>query len=132
MSLGLLTTLVISVVLGLLITGAGVQNAVALTIPNFAAVVAGGFVAGWTAQRTGAIHGAIVAALYLVISGGFNLAAELGLIGGGPPLLPRMNMGGLLVADVVLLLGSACAGALGHNLAPRRAEREAGSRRDPL
>ena len=89
----------------------------ALGLPNFTAVVVGSFVAGWVAGRTGAIHGAIVAGVYILVSGGFNLVAEIGLVKqGSAVLLPPMNMAGLLVADVVLLSGAAFAGALGDGL----------------
>ncbi len=118
---GLVTTLIISIGLGALIRMSGAAGFLALSLPNFTAVVLGGFVAGWIARRTGAIHGAIVAGLYLFISGVFNLADEIGVVGqGSTAMLPPMNMAGLLVSDIVLLVGAALAGGLGDNLSRGR------------
>ncbi len=128
---GMATTVLVSVGLGVLVRMAGVAGLLALSLPNFTAVAAGSFVAGWVAGRTGAIHGAIVAGAYIFISGGFNLAVEIGFVNqGSAVLLPPMNMAGLLVADVILLSGAALAGALGDGLS-RGQGRVQGAPHDP-
>lgn len=115
--MGLVTTIVVSIGLGALIRVSGAGGVLVLSLPNFISVIVGALVAGWTAGRIGAIHGTILAAVYILISGAFNLAAEVGLVRQGTALLlPPMNMVGLLVSDVILLSGAALAGALGDGL----------------
>ncbi|MFN8522352.1 MAG: hypothetical protein U0821_04520 [Chloroflexota bacterium] len=79
---------------------------------ELAAMVAGGFVAGWLGGRVGVVQALAVAVMFIIISASVKAWAEYAFVGDDfrrYSLLGPMDMGGLILGDMVHLLG-ACAG----------------------
>lgn len=88
----------------------------AFTIASAFSVMAGGFVAGSMAGAQGLFNGTMVALPFIAVAALLKSLGELELLAkSGPLALPPMNMGGLIVGDLLLLI----AGALGGWLARR-------------
>jgi hypothetical protein len=77
---------------------------------EFIALLIGGYIAGRVAGRLGVIQGVAVAVIFILISASIKAWVEIDLAGRfGPGVLGPMDMGGLILGDLVHLTG-ACAG----------------------
>ena len=77
---------------------------------EFGALLLGGYVAGRQAGRIGVIQGVAVAVIFIVISASIKAWVEIDLASHyGPHVLGPMDMGGLILGDLVHLTG-ACVG----------------------
>ena len=76
----------------------------------FAAMFVGGFVAGKIAGRLGVIQGVAMAVIFILIGASIKAYVEIDLATKfGPQVLGPMDMGGLILGDLIHLVG-ACAG----------------------
>ena len=113
--IGFLVAVLTSVVAGMLLGRAPIdENPGLLALPSFIALFAAGYVAGRIARRAGPAHGVAVAVLYIFLAASIKALQELVLaMQWGPLAIGPMNMGGLLLGDLIHL----CAGTLGGWLA---------------
>jgi MFS family permease len=89
---------------------AGVDNPGTLATLEFVALVAGGYVAGRLAGRVGVMQGVAVAAIFILVAASIKAWWEIDLASRfGPHVLGPMDMGGLILGDLVHLAG-ACVG----------------------
>lgn len=80
---------------------------------QFLALLLGGFVAGKVAGTSGFINGVAVAVVFIVIWAVQNALWEARLVQeNGPLALPRMNMGGIILGDLLNLSAAAFGGWL--------------------
>ena len=90
------------------------ENPGVLAVPSFLALFAGGYGAGRFARQAGMIHGVAVAVVYIFVAASIKALQELVLAAQwGPFAIGPMNMGGLLLGDLIHL----SAGTLGGWLA---------------
>ena len=90
---------------------------------EFIALLAGGYVAGHLAGRVGVIHGVAVAVIFILVAASIKAWVEIDLATRyGPQVLGPMDMGGLILGDLVHLVG-ACAGGWLADTQRLRAER---------
>jgi putative membrane protein (TIGR04086 family) len=93
-------------------TGLGEQVFV-LPLAQFIALYSGGFAAGRIARGSGFMNGVAVAVVFIVIWAILNAFYEARLVQeAGPAALPRMNMGGIIVGDLLNLIPAAFGGWL--------------------
>jgi predicted Na+-dependent transporter len=93
----------------------------------FLALFAGGLSAGYYAGRFGVIQGVAVAVIFILIGASMKAWAEIDLATRfGPHVLGPMDMGGLILGDLVHLTGAFCGGWLADTLIARR-QRAAGA-----
>jgi putative membrane protein (TIGR04086 family) len=112
---GLLVAIAISLVAGLAMGRQPIdENPGILAVPSFLALFAGGYVAARIAGRAGLPHGIAVAVIYIFVAASIKSLQELVLAyTWGPFAVGPMNMGGLLLGDLIHL----SAGTLGGWLA---------------
>lgn len=98
--------------LGLESTGIGDQF-FALPLVQFVSLYVGGFAAGRVARGSGFMNGVAVAVVFIVVWAGLNAFYEARLVQeAGPAALPRMNMGGIIIGDLLNLIPAAFGGWL--------------------
>lgn len=109
--LGSLTAAVLAAALGAVAVRVGLEgNLGAAASLELVALLAGGYVAGRRAGRLGVIQGVAVAVIFILISASLKAWVEIDLATRfGPGVLGPMDMGGLILGDLVHLIG-ACAG----------------------
>ena len=88
----------------------GLDNPGALASLEFVALVAGGYVAGRLSNHVGVMQGVAVAVMFILVSASIKAWWEIDLASRfGPQALGPMDMGGLILGDLVHLTG-ACFG----------------------
>jgi putative membrane protein (TIGR04086 family) len=93
-------------------TGLG-QQVFVLPLAQFIALYSGGFAAGRIAHGSGFMNGVAVAVVFIVIWAILNAFYEARLVQeAGPAALPRMNMGGIIIGDLLNLIPAAFGGWL--------------------
>jgi hypothetical protein len=91
----------------------GVENPGALASLEFLALVAGGYVAGRMSGRVGVMQGVAVAVIFILVSASIKAWWEIDLATRfGPQALGPMDMGGLILGDLVHLTGACFGGWL--------------------
>ena len=89
------------------------QQLFLLPLVQFVALYSGGFSAGRVARGSGFINGVAVAVVYIVVWAILNAVNEARLVEeAGPAALPRMNMGGIIIGDLLNLIPAAFGGWL--------------------
>ena len=89
---------------------AAVENPGSQASLEFFALVAGGYVAGRLAGRVGVMQGVAVAVIFILIAASWKAWVEIELATKyGPHVLGPMDMGGLILGDLIHLSG-ACVG----------------------
>ncbi|MGI8424708.1 MAG: TIGR04086 family membrane protein [Chloroflexota bacterium] len=84
-----------------------------LPLAQFIALYTGGFTAGRMARRSGFMNGVVVAVVFIVVWAILNAVNEAQLVqDAGPSALPRMNMGGIVIGDLLNLIPAAFGGWL--------------------
>jgi hypothetical protein len=92
---------------------AGVSNPGTLASLEFFALVAGGYVAGRLGGRVGVMHGLAVAVIFILVAASIKAWWEIDLASRfGPQVLGPMDMGGLILGDLVHLTGACLGGWL--------------------
>jgi hypothetical protein len=98
------------------------ENPGLLALPSFVALFAGGYVAARVARQVGMAHGVAVAVVYIFVAASIKALQELVLAAQwGPFAVGPMNMGGLLLGDLIHLSAGTLGGWLGETQL-RRAE----------
>ena len=117
---GLLVAILLSFGSGLALGRAPIdENPGILAVPSFLALFAGGYAAARLARRAGLAHGVAVAVVYIFVAASIKALQELVLAyQWGPFAIGPMNMGGLLLGDLIHL----SAGTLGGWLAETHAQ----------
>src|SRR5262245_15603900 len=86
------------------------ENPGVLAVPSFIALFAGGYVAARIGRGAGPAHGMAVAVVYIFVAASIKALQEMVLAyQWGPFAIGPMNMGGLLLGDLIHL----CAATLG-------------------
>jgi hypothetical protein len=117
---GGLTALAISVALGALTAESLETNLGARAAMLFLAMFVGGFVAGKVAGRLGVIQGVAIAVIFILIGASIKAYAEIDLATRfGPNVLGPMDMGGLILGDLIHLVGACAGGWLADSLSAR-------------
>jgi hypothetical protein len=113
---GVITSYLLAVALGFGLARAGLADGVAwLPLAQFLALFAGGLLAGRLAGTSGFMNGAAVAVAFIVVWAAGSALYEAWLVREyGPLVLPRMNIGGIILGDVLNLSAAAFGGWLGH------------------
>ena len=113
--IGFLIAVAISFAAGLALGRAPIdENPGVLAVPSFLALFAGGYVATRIARQAGLAHGVAVAVIYIFVAASIKALQEMVLaFQWGPFAIGPMNMGGLLLGDLIHL----CAATLGGWLA---------------
>ena len=84
-----------------------------LPLIQFVALYSGGFAAGRVAKGSGFMNGVAVAVVFIIIWAILNAISEARLVQeAGPAALPRMNMGGIIIGDLLNLVPAAFGGWL--------------------
>ena len=84
-----------------------------LPLVQFVALYSGGFAAGRVANGSGFMNGVAVAVVFIVVWAILNALHEARLVQEvGPAALPRMNMGGIIIGDLLNLIPAAFGGWL--------------------
>src|SRR5712691_10006420 len=92
---------------------AAIENPGMLASLEFFALLAGGYVAGRLGGRVGVMQGVAVAILFILIAASIKAWWEIDLATRfGPQVLGPMDMGGLLLGDLVHLSGACLGGWL--------------------
>ncbi len=114
--LGFLVAVVISLLAGMALGRAPVdENPGLLALPSFVALFAAGYVAARVARQAGLFHGIAVAVLYIFVAASIKALQELVLAAQwGPFAVGPMNMGGLLLGDLIHLSAASLGGWLGE------------------
>ena len=114
--IGFLVVVAISLLAGLAVGRAPVdENPGLLAVPSFVALFAGGYVAARVARQAGVIHGVAVAVIYIFVAASIKALQELVLAAQwGPFAVGPMNMGGLLLGDLIHLSAGTLGGWLGE------------------
>ena len=82
-----------------------------LPLVQFVSLYTGGFAAGRLAHGSGFMNGVAVAVVYIVVWAILNAVNEARLVQeAGPAALPRMNMGGIIIGDLLNLVPAAFGG----------------------
>src|SRR4051812_43621085 len=122
---GGLTALAISVILGLVTADTLETNLGARASMLFGAMFVGGFVAGKVAGRLGVIQGVAIAVIFILIGASIKAYVEIDLATRfGPNVLGPMDMGGLILGDLIHLVGACAGGWLADSLAARSGRAE--------
>ena len=117
---GSAVTLVLGLALGALTAESLETNLGARASMMFAAMFIGAFVAGRIAGRMGVIQGVAMAVIFIVIGASLKAYAEIDLATKfGPHVLGPMDMGGLILGDLIHLGGGFTGGWLADTLAAR-------------
>lgn len=111
---GILLAFLLLRVLGFTADASGVAaQFYVLPVIQFVSMFAGGFLAGRLATISGFMNGVAVAIVYIVVWAGLNAFHEAQLVQeAGPAALPRMNMGGIVIGDLLSLVPAAFGGWL--------------------
>ncbi|HET7767428.1 MAG TPA: hypothetical protein VFN74_01560 [Chloroflexota bacterium] len=89
------------------------QQFFVLPLAQFIALYSGGFAAGRVARGSGFMNGVAVAVVFIIIWAILNAFYEARLVQeAGPAALPRMNMGGIIIGDLLNLVPAAFGGWL--------------------
>ena len=124
-AVGSLVTLTLALTLGRVTAASLETNLGAQAGMMFAAMFVGAFVAAKIAGRMGVIQGVAMAVIFIVIGASIKAYAEIDLATKfGPHVLGPMDMGGLILGDLIHLGGGFTGGWLADTLAAR-AERAA-------
>jgi hypothetical protein len=118
---GLVVAYLLSVALGVVLARVGLAgNLSAIPLVQFAALFIGGYFAGRWAGTSGFMNGVVVAVVWIGVWAVQNAFLEARLVQeNGPLALPRMNMAGIVLGDLLNL----CAAAFGGWLSERRSEK---------
>ena len=113
---GLVVAYLCSVACGVVLAAAGLgRNLSVIPLVQFVALFAGGYVAGRWAGVSGFMNGVAVAVGWIVVWAAQNAVFEARLVQEhGPLALPRMNMGGIILGDLLNLSAAALGGWLGE------------------
>ena len=124
-AIGSLVTLALGLVLGALTTPTLETNLGARASLMFVSMFVGAFVAGRIAGRMGVIQGVAMAVIFIVIGASIKAYVEIDLATQfGPHVLGPMDMGGLILGDLIHLVGGFAGGWLADTMTAR-AERTA-------
>ncbi len=129
---GFLVAVGLSLLAGILLGRAPVdENPGLLAVPSFVALFAGGYVAARMARQAGLANGVAVAVIYIFVAASIKALQELALAAQwGPFAVGPMNMGGLLLGDLIHLSAATLGGWLAESQL-RRAPTEAEEARRP-
>ena len=98
---------------------APIDNPGILASLEFFALLAGGYVAGRLAGRVGVMQGVAVAILFILVAASYKAWWEIDLATRfGPQVLGPMDMGGLILGDLVHLIGACVGGWLADTQRP--------------
>ncbi|HZS00796.1 MAG TPA: hypothetical protein VFE37_18910 [Chloroflexota bacterium] len=113
---GFLVVVVLSVLSGMALGRAPIdENPGLLALPSFVALFAGGYVAARLGRQAGVVHGVAVAVIYIFVAASIKALQELVLAAQwGPFAVGPMNMGGLLLGDLIHLCAATLGGWLGE------------------
>jgi hypothetical protein len=118
---GSVVALVLSVALGAVSADSIEGNLGARAALLFVAMMVGGFVAGYVAGGWGVIQGVAMAVIFILIGASIKAWAEIDLASRfGPHVLGPMDMGGLILGDLVHLTGACMGGWLADTVLVRR------------
>jgi hypothetical protein len=118
---GSAVTLLLGLALGAVTAESLETNLGARASLMFVAMFIGAFVAGWIAGRMGVIQGIAMAVIFIVIGASIKAYAEIDLATRfGPHVLGPMDMGGLILGDLIHLGGGFMGGWLADTLIARR------------
>jgi hypothetical protein len=111
---GLAVSYIASVAMGVVLARTGLAgNLTLFPFVQFLALFAGGYVAGRWAGVSGFMNGVAVAVAFIVVWAVQNAVQEARLVDEfGPLALPRMNIPGILLGDVLNLSAAAFGGWL--------------------
>ncbi|CAA9249766.1 MAG: hypothetical protein AVDCRST_MAG77-2117 [uncultured Chloroflexi bacterium] len=111
---GILLAFLLLRLLGFAASASGVAAQLyVLPVIQFAALLAGGYLAGRLATVSGFMNGVAVAVVFIVVWAALNAIHEAQLVQeAGPAALPRMNMGGIVIGDLLNLIPAAFGGWL--------------------
>jgi hypothetical protein len=109
---GAVVAYIVSVALGIVLARTGIgYSYYLLPLAQFIALYAGGYFAGRWAGTSGFMNGVVVAVLWIVVWAVQNAMYEAQLVqDAGPAALPRMNMGGIIIGDLLNLSAAAFGG----------------------
>jgi hypothetical protein len=120
-AIGSLVALGLSMTMGRLTAASLQTNLGAQASMLFAAMFVGGFVAGKIAGRMGVVQGMAIAVIFILIGASIKAYVEIDMATQfGPQVLGPMDMGGLILGDLIHLLGACAGGWLADSLAARR------------
>ena len=113
-ALGFLTAAVLAAALGAIGGRLGLEGHLGTAASlEFLALMAGGYVAGRRAGRVGVVQALAVAVIFILIAASIKAWVEIDLASRyGPHVLGPMDMGGLILGDLVHLLGAGAGGWL--------------------
>lgn len=92
------------------------------SLAGFFALLVGGYLAARLAGQQELLHGVLTAVPFILVSEFLRLSGEMELAQTLPTVIPRLNMAGLVVGDLVLLAGAATGGWLAGLMAGERKE----------
>ena len=119
-AIGSLVTLVLGLALGAVTAASLETNLGARAAMMFAAMFIGALVAGKIAGRMGVIQGVAMAVIFIVIGASLKAYTEIDLATKfGPQVLGPMDMGGLILGDLIHLGGGFAGGWLADTLTAR-------------
>lgn len=117
---GSLVTLALSLTAGRLTAGYFGGNLGAQASLLFASMFIGAFVAGRVSGRLGAIQGIAMAVIFILIGASLKAYNEIDLATTyGPQVLGPMDMGGMILGDLIYLVGGWMGGWFADSRAPR-------------
>ncbi|MGE3271588.1 MAG: hypothetical protein AB7P40_22750 [Chloroflexota bacterium] len=120
--IGSAVTLGLGLALGALTAETLETNLGARASMMFAAMFVGAFVAGKIAGRMGVIQGVAMAVIFIVVGASLKAYAEIDLATKyGHQVLGPMDMGGLILGDLIHLVGGFTGGWLADTLSARAA-----------
>jgi hypothetical protein len=126
-AVGSLVTLALGLGLGALTASSLETNLGARAAMMFAAMFVGALVAGLIAGRMGVIQGVAMAVIFIVIGASLKAYTEIDLATKfGPQVLGPMDMGGLILGDLIHLGGGFAGGWLADTLSARSAKSTVG------
>jgi hypothetical protein len=121
-AIGSLVALALSLVLGRVTAPILETNLGAQASMLFGSMFVGGLVAGKIAGRAGVIQGVAMAVIFILIGASLKAYVEIDLATQyGPQVLGPMDMGGLILGDLIHLLGACTGGWLADTLGTREA-----------
>jgi hypothetical protein len=127
-AVGFLFAVLLALIMGIALGRLPVdENPGVLAVPSFIALFAGGYVAGRIGGRAGVAHGVAVAVVYIFVAASIKALQELVLAAQwGPFAIGPMNMGGLLLGDLIHLTAATLGGWLAetHVVGARSASRD--------
>ena len=111
-AVGTLVALLLLRLLSTALEASGIgQQFFLLPLVQFVSLYTGGFAAGRLANGSGFMNGVAVAVVYIVVWAILNAVNEARLVQeAGPAALPRMNMGGIIIGDLLNLVPAAFGG----------------------